>query len=269
MYNYNGCKAPKKDIRDYKLSKAAYATRLPEEFTLTPTMKVKNQGGVCSCVAHATSSILEYHAQKQKSYDLLSTNFIYGAEYHLFAESDFGMHINNACKIVTRYGDVLETDCPGNTEVTEVNDIAKAVFDDEDKLQSAQRFRMKSYYSCNSIEKVKQAVYSHGPVLASIKWYNNFEPDEQYVLTGKEEGDFGYHAIIIYGWTPEGFVCQNSWGKDWGKDGRFILPYSFKLAEAKGFIDVDEDSCLTKPPRNTIFDFFYKLINIIINMFNK
>ena len=267
MYNYNGCKQPKKDIRDYKLSKAACVSRLPSTYIAEPVMRVKDQGGVCSCVAHATSSILEYHARKEGQDVTLSTNFIYGAEHELFAENTPGMYLNNACKIVTKYGDVLEKDCPGNTEIEKVYDVAKKVFDDEEKLLSGQQFKMKSYFDCKNNEAIKQAIYSYGPVLASIKWYNTFTPDDQSVLTGEQTGDYGYHAVMIYGWTHEGFVCQNSWGKNWGAVGRFVLPYSIKVRQAKGFID--DDSKLIKPPRNSIFDFFYKIINIIINMFNK
>ena len=140
MYNYNGCKKPTKDIRDYRLSKAACVSNLPNTYIAEPFVSVKDQGGVCSCVAHATSSILEYHAKKDGQNVTLSTNFIYGAENEIFGENSLGMHLSNACKIVTRYGDVLEKDCPGNTEIEEVNRIAKKVFDDEEKLLSAQQF---------------------------------------------------------------------------------------------------------------------------------
>ena len=35
----------------------------------------------------------------------------------------------------------------------------------------------------------------------------------------------GGHAIAIVGYTPQGFVIQNSWGTDWGLDGFAFLPY--------------------------------------------
>jgi hypothetical protein len=35
----------------------------------------------------------------------------------------------------------------------------------------------------------------------------------------------GGHAIAIVGYTNQGFIVQNSWGTDWGKDGFALLPY--------------------------------------------
>jgi hypothetical protein len=42
----------------------------------------------------------------------------------------------------------------------------------------------------------------------------------------------GGHAIAIVGYTPQGFVIQNSWGPDWGADGFAFLPYEDFLMHA-------------------------------------
>lgn len=42
----------------------------------------------------------------------------------------------------------------------------------------------------------------------------------------------GGHAIAIVGYTPQGFVIQNSWGPDWGLDGFAFLPYEDFLMHA-------------------------------------
>jgi len=44
------------------------------------------------------------------------------------------------------------------------------------------------------------------------------------VIERKGEADAG-HAIAIVGYSTQGFVIQNSWGPDWGKDGFALLPY--------------------------------------------
>lgn len=33
------------------------------------------------------------------------------------------------------------------------------------------------------------------------------------------------HAVAICGYTQDGFIVQNSWGKSWGRDGFALLPY--------------------------------------------
>jgi hypothetical protein len=40
------------------------------------------------------------------------------------------------------------------------------------------------------------------------------------------------HAVAIVGYTAEGFIIQNSWGKSWGADGFAILPYEDYLLHA-------------------------------------
>jgi hypothetical protein len=42
----------------------------------------------------------------------------------------------------------------------------------------------------------------------------------------------GGHAIAIVGYTPQGFVIQNSWGAGWGADGFAFLPYEDFLMHA-------------------------------------
>lgn len=264
-----GCLPPKIDVRDYKLSKSCMKSQLPQEYSLDNLPKVKNQKQVGSCVAHATSSILEAH-------DLcigdnhLSTNFIYGIQKQLCGHEGSGMYLRDACKIVKEYGDMLEEHCQGNHEVPQCWDIAETSLKCKEYKNIASNFQIKSYFNCCSNEEVKKAIYTYGPVLASIKWYDSYKVDKQGVLFGAEIGDYGYHAIMIYGWNQDGFLCQNSWGINWGNQGRFVLPYSIHIAEAKGIVDAVSDSRdIVKPKKNKILNIIYKIINVILNYLKK
>lgn len=42
----------------------------------------------------------------------------------------------------------------------------------------------------------------------------------------------GGHAIAIVGYSPQGFIIQNSWGPDWGAGGFALLPYEDFLMHA-------------------------------------
>jgi len=44
------------------------------------------------------------------------------------------------------------------------------------------------------------------------------------VVERKGRADGG-HAIALVGYTPQGFIIQNSWGEDWGAGGFALLPY--------------------------------------------
>lgn len=261
-----GCILSSYDSRDYKLKAGASKADLPEEFSLPLNMEVKNQRQVSSCVAHAVSSILEYHAIPKVS---LSTNFIYGIRKELFNSEGKGMMLRDACKIAVDYGDMLLEDCPGNNEVPKSYDIANIAFNDQSKLATASKYRILKYFLCTSNKDIKYALYNYGPVLASMKWYNNYTVGRDGMLSGDSKGEYGNHAIVIYGYTPDGFWCQNSWGKSWGKGGRFFVPNSIKFNEARGFVDWNGTDKLKEPNQDGILNILYKCLNAIVNFISK
>lgn len=266
-HNKYGCKPPHIDVRDYKLAKSTVdATSLPVAYVPMQLPKVKNQKSVSSCVAHTTSSILEFHDIKNGN--TLSTNFIYGIQKEFCGHEGSGMYLRDACKIVKEYGDMLESDCSGNDEVPKCWEIAQDALNNDICKKNAQEFKIKSYFNCSTNNDIKRAIYEYGPVLCSIKWYDTFKVDKDGVLEGAQKGDYGYHAVMIYGWNSCGFLCQNSWGTSWGEKGRFILPYTIPVAEAKGLVD-DETSNIIIPKRNKFLDFIYKIVNAIVNFFKS
>lgn len=259
-----GCILSPIDLRDFKVS--ATAQPLPEQFELDfSNIRVKNQGSVGSCVAHAMSTILEYHAHGNHN---LSTNFIYGIRKKLYAQEGTGMYLRDACKIVTNYGDPLEVDCPGNTEVPRTYEIAEKAMENQQIMETAALFRTKSYYSCKTIEDIKYALVNYGPVIISIKWFNDYRVVNG-ILVGGNSKNYGYHALVCYGYTPKGFLIQNSWGKTWGRTGRFLLPYEIPVREARGLIDLDNNEYLPPKKPGLVLDFLYKMLNIWINFVRK
>jgi hypothetical protein len=51
------------------------------------------------------------------------------------------------------------------------------------------------------------------------------------VIARKGRADSG-HAVAIVGYTAQGFIVQNSWGRKWGGDGFALLPYEDYLLHA-------------------------------------
>ena len=51
------------------------------------------------------------------------------------------------------------------------------------------------------------------------------------VIGRKGRADSG-HAVAIVGYTEQGFIVQNSWGREWGADGFALLPYEDYLLHA-------------------------------------
>ncbi len=261
LYDY-GCHPSKLDKRDYKISaQASQVELLPNKFILPLYGEIKNQKQVGSCVAHAAAGILEYH---DKGQHVLSTNFIYGIKYHLFNTANAGMYLHEACKIITDYGDPLESDCPGNTEVPQCFAIAEKSFGNEEHMEHAAQFKTEYYFKCDTNNDIKLAIYRYGPVLASLKWFYNARADRKTgELIYNKDNDYGYHGIMIYGWDETGFWCKNSYGKYWGLNGTFHIPYDYpEINDARALIDfLNDDGSLIIPHK----DFWHKVLYFIYN----
>lgn len=255
--SFYGALKPQIDVRDYR--PAVGAVELPISYKINPLPQVKNQQAVNSCVAHATSSILEYFNQVETNSNItLSTDFIYGMQ----DREGQGMYLRDACKIAQKYGDTYKTTFPENTEQPKCGKAVKAALTDE-ILNEASYFQIASYASCRTEKEKKSAIYSGKPLLVSIKWYDNYTKDNE-VIHFDTSSDYGYHAVMVYGWNETGWLCQNSWGKRWGNKGRFVLPYEFNLEEAWVFTDEIKSKPMPKK-----LNWLYKILNWLLNLLSK
>ncbi|MEB0138863.1 MULTISPECIES: C1 family peptidase [unclassified Undibacterium] len=104
-----------------------------------------------------------------------------------------------------------------------------------------------SYYRIdkNSISDIQAAIVEAGAVYVSGNAHSGwglhqFKADtsapllslEQLPLIRIEEKSIGGHAFAFIGYTADGFVLQNSWGRDWAYQGLAILSYADWLASA-------------------------------------
>lgn len=261
-----GALAPTIDTRDYKI--IAMSADYPDSYTIDFIPKVKNQKTICSCVAHAMSSILEYFNYKETNENIsLSTDFIYGIQGIIFNRTKPGMYLRDACKIVREYGDCLKSTIPTNIEQPNCTKNLQKILTDT-IYQEAKIFQVDSYARCKSNTAIKHALMNYGPVLASVKWYDENSINNNKVITMNTKSAFGYHAIMIYGWNEYGWLCQNSWGKNWNGDGRFIYPFNSPIAEAWSFVD-KTNSDVVIPKNNLVFNRLYKIINLILNLLKR
>lgn len=260
---------PKKvDLRNYKISGSAQNTKsVLEEFQITGfPMPIKNQQSVNSCVAHALSTILEYYAQTDELDSKLSTDFIYGSQYFISGRKGSGMYLLDACKCAQEFGDAPYEMCPTNTEMPDTIKFVENILDDDNKRPYIYQYLVDNYAACSTSDDIKYAITTYGPVLASVKWYQNSYVDaDTHILNSNYTDEFDYHAIVIYGWNKSGFLCQNSWGNTWGNDGTFILPYEHKVEEAYSFVDA-ENTDIVVPKNNSFLNFLYKVCNLFLNI---
>lgn len=148
----------------------------------------------------------------------------------------------------------------------------------------AMQFRVKDYTKINlktreGIDLLRRFLYDHGdgsPVggVATISYqtddwgYRRYDgPGESrigYIVT--KEGKDGPHAITVTGYDDSveydfdgdgkidedekgAFIFINSWGEDWGSEGRCLLPYSVVLADTSegGLKETDAEAYMVQP----------------------
>lgn len=252
------------DVRDYRV--AVTNTEFPETFVL-PEVSVKNQGSTGSCVAHACSSVVEFHNKRQEGTDIVfSTEFIYGYRPFGYYIGE-GMYIRNALKTLRDIGDCPLSELQGNHKCPEAMEAVEAKLD---KLKdAAYPHRISTYAKVNTIDEIKQALMDFGYVVVSMPWYKDYRlVDGVYTFTTNE--NHGYHCVIIYGWDKRGWLVHNSWGKNWGKKGRFIVPFGFKWREAWAVTDeIKGEAGIIRPADNWFVKVFSKVINTIVNFFRN
>ena len=263
IFNYNGVVESSYDARDYKIKADS---EFPETFELPYKVSVKNQGSKPTCVAHALSSLVEYHNLIETGkYRKFSTEFIYGTRNIGYYIGD-GMVIRDALKTIQKYGDCYYADCPGN------HDTADAMKNINEKVEEyrdlAYPHRIGSYYRVRTQEEIKTALMNHGPVVISMTCKDNaYIADDTYCYPQDAENS-GRHCVLVVGWNENGWIIQNSWGALYAGDGYFTLPFDFKINEAWGTTDQKDDYCLLKrKARNKFMNKVYEIINRIVNWF--
>ena len=87
-----------------------------------------------------------------------------------------------------------------------------------------------AYYRINkdSISDMQAAIHEVGAIYVSAKVHQGWWLDSTQNLTliPFSEETTGGHAFALVGYTPQGFIVQNSWGPDWGYHGFALLGYA-------------------------------------------
>lgn len=85
----------------------------------------------------------------------------------------------------------------------------------------------KGYHWCFSLEDVLKTLSTLGPVEVGLNWYEGFDKPDAKGLVKVGGAVRGGHAFELLGVDAEQKVVWaiNSWGPDWGKQGRFSFSW--------------------------------------------
>ncbi|MFZ6800468.1 C1 family peptidase [Undibacterium sp. Di24W] len=90
----------------------------------------------------------------------------------------------------------------------------------------------------HELDELKACLAEGFPFVFGLTVYSAFESAQMTSrgvlnLPKKEESKVGAHALLAVGYNDESerFVIMNSWGKSWGQQGYFTLPYDYLMQE--------------------------------------
>lgn len=196
------------------------------------TPNIKNQGAFGTCWAVASLTAVESSMLPEENFVLAPDHMNHKNSFS--NQSDSGGEYAMAVAYLTAWqGPVLEEEDSYGDDVS------------PEDLRAVKHVQEIRFIEAKNYGRIKEMVYKYGGVESSIyssivsnTYYSRYYNRENaaYCYIGKEKPN---HEIVIIGWDDtyskdnfsiavEGdgaFICQNSWGEDFGDSGIFYVSY--------------------------------------------
>lgn len=228
------------DLRDWEYRPSIAVAPSDVMLPLDPN-PTKQQGETNACTGFALATVIEYLLDRgRRPVQVISGHMLYSMarRYDEWAEDDeeddSGSSLRGALKGWSRHGATCERLWP-----REPMPRAKPGSLDDWWLDAVKR-PLGAYYRIDpeNIRDIHIALSEAGAVYASAFTHKGWDAQLQQMTlpaptsadevptikhaTGSQEQG---HAFAIVGYTPEGFIIQNSWGAEWGRGGFAVLTY--------------------------------------------
>jgi hypothetical protein len=247
-----GCLPQKKDKRDWKIDKLLPlgAVQLPQEFL--PTYEndfTYNQGRsseCCACAYTYLRHLQEMDREEQSGFvEPFSPSFTYANRDS--NENFEGMYMRNCLKR-SKLGTLPWKYFPNFYSLNKCQDIFN-----KNKIRFytlAYPFRTSSFYTVNTEEEFKTAIYLTKGVMIGIMVTDAFYyPNKDGIIEypNCQEKEYGGHSLLVDGYTyidGELYLrIKNSWGDSWGVEhGHCYMSFEDYKAHTidEGYVVVDE-----------------------------
>jgi C1A family cysteine protease len=225
------------DIPDYRdhLYGAVHriARKLPPKVDLRSYCSpIEDQGTLGSCTGNALAGALEYLERKNpqpKPFVDLSRLFIYYNERVLenSVATDSGAAIRDGIKTLAKQGVCSEKSWPYVISKFAVKPKASC-------YKEALDHQITEYQRLSTLDEMRDCLARGFPFVFGFSVYESFET-QKVAKTGimpmpsKGERMVGGHAVCGVGYddAKKTLIVRNSWGKNWGMEGYFAMPYQY------------------------------------------
>ena len=86
--------------------------------------------------------------------------------------------------------------------------------------------KISGFINLRSRGSMQDAIQSRGPVIATLRAYQDLKNYKSGVYRYNGTAPFLYmQTVSVIGFTPDGWLCKNSWGPSWGTGGVFLIAY--------------------------------------------
>ncbi|MEY4904472.1 MAG: hypothetical protein RLZZ292_2287 [Bacteroidota bacterium] len=219
------------DVRDKLNAYSMLDNNNPSSAYLGLSMPIYDQGKLGSCTANAigTAVMIALNA-KQNAYFVPSRLFVYYNERAMEGtiNEDAGAFIRDGFKSINRDGVCDEKTWKYDEAKFAKKPTLKAY--KEASLHKALDYKSVS----NTLSELKRCIINQRAVVFGFNVYTSFL-SKSVALSGimplpkGNEACEGGHAVCVIGYDDvrQAFLVRNSWGKTWGINGSFWMPYSF------------------------------------------
>ncbi len=194
-----------------------------------------NQKSLNSCTSNAIAAAVEFDLMKEKHKRVIFPSrlflFYNSRAIERTERSDQGVYVRDAIKAVARHGDCPEMMWP-YIEKKFATRPPKKCYD------SALRYRAVRYYRIHrKLDDMRACLASGYPFvlgfLAHEKFRDVVKRTGRLDMPARGEAVIGKHAVLAVGYddTHQRIFVRNSWGRRWGLQGYFSMPYEYLLKE--------------------------------------
>ncbi len=179
---------------------------------------VKDQGNCGSCWAFCSIAAIEACARinDHEIYDLSEQQML---DCNAYSYGCGGGEMSSCYEIFQSYGAVSEESIPYHA-----SDGSPCEQEEYEPLAKISSW----FYLEGSVESIKAAIFTHGPVVAAMTVWPDFRGYAGGCYEHPSGGELN-HGILIVGWDDNlcggSWICKNSWNTGWGDQGFFMIRY--------------------------------------------